>query len=322
MSKFLRGVVHDGSRLLGRTACGQFKLDAHNAANRHAELEQDYKTARRLGAKVQRFSVWLQDLCVGAIPQFYNWDRLDRLARLSRRHQDIQLVISHYEFHPYALEGALASGLNARLMESVAERIAKRYPGVFHSYVPSAEMGFWAGQIADGAAPWWPHLPGGWWQGFEPIAEQALSIAHGLRAGDPACRLATSEPWMPHMSAADNARPIATLLGWPDPVAEQEGVASYRRGLADLIDIVGLNVYQPGFFTEAVTQARAHFPGREIWLAEMGNIAAQHMSPAEVWQLASASGADVALWAPAGHMRSFGTGEWVGTPLEVVLAAA
>jgi len=69
---------------------------------------------------------------------------------------------------------------------------------------------------------------------------------------------------------------------------------------------------------EAVGQARAHFGNKEIWLAEMGNIAYPDLPPREVWQLAKASRASVALWAPAGHMRAFGQGEWVGLPLAAV----
>lgn len=319
MPNFIRGCVHDGSRLLGRTACGRYRLDVHNAANRHANLEADYHAARKAGARVQRFSVWLADLCVGAVPQFYSWDRLDRLAKLSQKHQDIQLVISHYEFHPYALEGALHSGLNARLMDNVGEAIAKRYPGVFHSYVPAAEMGFWAGQIARENPPWWPHLHGpDWWPGFQLIANQALATAAGLKRGDPTCKLATSEPWMEHLSVQDNARPHSTLLGWPDEVADREGMQSWLYGADSFVDIVGINVYQPYFMADAVAQAKVHFPGKEIWLAEMGNIAYPDKAPAEIWGLAEESRASVALWAPAGHMRAFGQGEWVGAPLEAV----
>jgi len=241
MADFQRGCVHDGSRLLGRTACGGYRLDVHNAANRHADLEADYHAARSAGARVQRFGAWLADLCVGAT--HFCWDRLDRLAALSRANRDIQLVVSHYEFHPACLEGALHSGLNAKLMAHVGEAIAHRYPDVFHSYVPAAEMGFWAGQIAGSNPPWWPHLHGAdWWPGFRLIADQALATAAGLRRGDPACRLATSEPWMEHLSVQDNARPHATLLGWPDAVAGREGVPAGPHGTESLVDIIGIKL--------------------------------------------------------------------------------
>ena len=138
-------------------------------------------------------------------------------------------------------------------------QIARRYLGV--------ELGIWTDWIAAPQCRQWPFGNRDWWQVYRQTSAITIAIAHGLKAGDPACRTRTamSESWgWGDMPYPDQARPFATILGQPDEVAEQNGCHSWQRGHAGLLDIVELNMYFENDIPGMLAAARRLFPSQQV----------------------------------------------------------
>jgi hypothetical protein len=74
------------------------------------------------------------------------------------------------------------------------------------------------------------------------------------------------------MPYPDQARPFATILGQADEVADQNNCPTWQQGHAELLDIVGLNVYFDNDIPHMLAAARHLFPGQKMVVAETANI--------------------------------------------------
>lgn len=303
------GGVFDSSRVRGLSIDGKADLDFHNTdMSGHAHrVEQDYELARSMGLTVFRDGAWLQKLFNrGEV----DWTWLDKLADLSQG--QIQLAICHYETHPYASEHSFWSGISSAIIIAVARKIAERYKGVFHSYVPVVELGYWTSKIAGPDSRWWPRGEKPWWQVYETTSQLAISVASAIKDSDPDARIAMSEPWGLQMDYDDQARPFNTLLGRFDKVAVANKCTTFRSGHEDLLDIVGINLYNLDTASEGIWAAKSMFPGKEIIVTETGNCHQGHIHPDDWLSWLKTSGAETVMWAPLVQMLGFEHGQLAG----------
>lgn len=312
------GASFDGSTVRGRSQDDTSYLHLSNCEHLYPYLATHHREALAAGCSLVRNGVWLADFYEG--PGRYNWRRLDHLAQLSRG-KDV-LVLQHYDALPGCTEAGFFNGRHAEQLGRMAEDIASQYRGVFSAYVPSCEMGYWAHMISEQTGgKWWPHGGRGWWECWRAISEGALRMVDGLRRGDAAAVIATSEPAGFGAPWPDQFRPHLTLLGQHDEVAAANGCFTFLLGGPEKLQIVGLNCYDPSQLRPAVAAARATFPAQQVWLAETGPLHHPGISVDEWLGLCRAAGPDAAVLAPAAPMRRFETGEFMDGALMKCAAA-
>jgi hypothetical protein len=172
----------------------------------------------------------------------------------------------------------------AEAMHELACRVARRYQGAFRSYNLGVELGIWTDWIAAPQSRQWPFGGRDWWAVFRQTSAITIAIARGLKAGDPACRTAMSEPWgWGEMPYPDQARPFATILGQPDAMADHHGCPTWQQGHAGLLDIVGLNIYFENDIPGMLAAARRLFPDKQVVVAETANLYRPDCHPPARW---------------------------------------
>ncbi len=305
-----KALVFDGSKVHGYGEAGQL-LNFVQTEHHSQHLPYHYQRARDMGFTRVRDSAWLD--FTAPKPGEYNYAYLDQLARQAETIQ-VQVEFQHYNWPAWLNEADILAGAATEAFGEMAAHLAQQYRGVFHSWLPATELGFWTVKLSEGH--WHPCRAWGWWDWYKLTSAAALAAAHGLRAGDPGCMLALSEPYgMSHLDFADQARPFATLLGRYDSVAEANGCHTWRQGASDLVQEIGLNCYHPLELRRALVDARVRFPDQQVVLAETGHLWHQWISPATWLALCQDAGADVACWGPGGPFRGFEHGQFIGGTL-------
>ena len=237
-----------------------------------AQLEADYQLFREeFGLTLFRDGAWLAKTCPA--PQQYDWSYLDRLASVSQG--QVTLTLCHYEWLPWLDAEDIWNGRAIDLMAEFAAQVARRYQGVFPSYVPVVESGYWTAMMTDWGR-WWPaqraHPGERWWKLYAMVGRMLIAMARAVREADPEAEIALNEPWAwhPQVSLHDQARPFFTLLGYPDPVAVEETGSDDWGGSEDLLQIVGLNFYnnwgvaQGWPLSRLLLEARRQFPDKSL----------------------------------------------------------
>lgn len=214
------GMCFDGSVVRGRGDDGRWLHFSNTRATGHEQqMEDNYRRARQMGLTLFRDTVLWDE--PDNHPD-YAW--LDRLERVSNG--QIELALNHYGLPEWIDEGMFWDGFAAEAMYELAYQIAHRYPGIFRSYNLGVELGIWADWIAAPNNRQWPFGDRDWWT-VRQTSAIAIAIAKGLKAGDPACVTAMSEPWgWGAMLYPDQARPFATVRGQWDEVAEQNSCST------------------------------------------------------------------------------------------------
>lgn len=300
-----QAIVFDGA------AVRDCRLDFQQTQHHSEHLDYHYQRARDMGMTRVRDSAWLDFTAPrkGVLDCRY----LDRLARHAET-VELWVEFQHYNWPRWLSEADILAGAATDAFAQVAEQLARQYAGVFAGWLPCVELGFWTCQLADGH--WHPLRPMGWWDWYKLTSALAVRVAHALRAGDPACKLAMSEPYgIPGMRWEDQARPFDTLLGRPDAVAEANGCHTWQQGSPGLLDEIGLNAYHPLELHAALADARGRYPGKQVVLAETGHVMHQWISKETWFALCADAGAEVACWGPGGPFRDFSTGEFIGGTL-------
>lgn len=273
------GMCFDGSVVRGRGDDGRPLHFTNTRATGHVErLEYDYLRARQMGLTRFRDTIlWDEE----ARRPDYRW--LDRLRAVS--HGQIELVLNHYGLPEWIDEAMFWGSGAAEAMHELAYQVARRYAGVFRSYNPGVELGIWTDWIAAPQSRQWPFGGRSWWEVYQQTSAITIAIAQGLKDGDPTCRTALSEPWGwdPAVPYADQARPFATLLGQPDEVASQHHCTTWQLGHADLLDIIGLNIYFDNDIAALLAAAQQLFPGKQVVVAETANIYRPDCHPPARW---------------------------------------
>jgi len=272
------GMCFDGSVVRGRGDDGRPLHFSNTRATGHVKYaENHYAQARRMGLTRFRDTVLWDEANRG--PD-YHW--LNRLRAVS--HGQVELVLNHYGLPEWVDAPMFWNGGAAEVMFELAYRIARRYPGAFRCYNPGAELGIWTDWIAAPQNRQWPFGGRDWWPVYRQTSAITIAIAKGLKAGDPACRTAMSEPWgWGDMPYDDQARPFATVLGQRDPVAEANGCATWQQGHAGLLDVVGLNIYFENDIPGMLAAARRLFPRQQVVVAETGNLHRPDCHPPARW---------------------------------------
>ncbi|OGX81145.1 hypothetical protein [Hymenobacter coccineus] len=273
------GMCFDGSVVRGRGDDGQPLHFSNTRATGHVEhLEFHYARARQMGLTRFRDTVLWDEQ--NRAPD-YHW--LDRLQAVGQG--QIELVLNHYGLPEWIDEAMFWDGRAAAMMHDLAQQIAQRYPGAFRSYNVGVELGIWTDWVAAPQSRQWPFGGRSWWEVYRQTSAITIAIAQGLKAGDPACRTAMSEPWGwdPAVPYADQARPFTTVLGRPDAVAEAHGCHTWQQGRADLLDVVGLNIYFDNDIPALLAAARQLFPGKAVIVAETANIYRPDCHPPALW---------------------------------------
>ena len=273
------GGCFDGSVVRGRGDDGRPLHFSNTRATGHvARLEVDYQRARQLGLTRFRDTI-LWDEARGT-PD-YAW--LDRLAAVSQG--QIELALNHYGLPEWLTAPQFWNGEAAAAMRALADQVARRYRGAFRSYNLGVELGIWTDWIAAPQSRQWPFGERSWWEVYRQTSAITLAIAQGLKAGDPTCRTAMSEPWGwdPAVPYADQARPFATLLGQYDAVAEAHDCHTWQQGHPGLLDIVGLNIYFDNDLAALLAAARRLFPAQQVVVAETANIYRPDCHPPALW---------------------------------------
>ena len=214
------GMCFDGSVVRGRGDDGRWLHFSNTRATGHEQqMEDNYRRTRQMGLTLFRDTVLWDE--PNNHPD-YAW--LDRLERV--RNGQIELALNHYGLPEWIDEGMFWDGFAAEAMYELAYQIAHRYPGIFRSYNLGVELGIWTDWIAAPNNRQWPFGDRDWWT-VRQTSAIAIAIAKGLKAGDPACVTAMSEPWgWGAMLYPDQARPFATLRGQWDEVAEQNSCST------------------------------------------------------------------------------------------------
>lgn len=302
------GMCFDGSVVRGRGDDGRRLHFSNTRATGHVEhLEFHYRQARRMGLTRFRDTVLWDE--ARRAPD-YRW--LDRLQAVSDG--QIELVLNHYGLPEWVDEAMFWGPGAAAEMYEQAYQIARRYPGAFRSYNLGAELGIWTDWIAAPQNRQWPFGGRSWWEVYRQTSAVTIAIARGLKAGDPACRTAMSEPWGwdPAVPYADQARPFATVLGRPDAVAEAHGCHTWQQGHAGLLDVVGLNIYFENDLPALLAAARRLFPAQAVVVAETGNLMRPDCHPPARWWAKFEALAESALevsWSPGLAMLTHELGE-------------
>jgi hypothetical protein len=273
------GMCFDGSVVRGRGDDGRPLHFSNTHATGHTEhAEFHYRRARQMGLTRFRDTVLWDEARRG--PD-YAW--LDRLQALSQG--QIELVLNHYALPEWLDEASFWGEGAAAAMYELSYQVARRYAGAFRSYNLGAELGIWTDWIAAPNNRQWPFGNRSWWEVYRQTSAITIAIARGLKAGDPTCRTAMSEPWGwdPAVPWADQARPFATILGQPDEVAVAHGCFTWQQGHADLLDIVGLNIYFENDLAGMLAAARQLFPSQRVVVAETGNLLRPDCHPPALW---------------------------------------
>ena len=151
-------------------------------------------------------------------------------------------------------------------------------------------------------------------------------MTRAIREADSTTLIMLSKPWNwdAELSLAYQARPFATLLGCPEPVAVRETGSDTWGGDPSLLQIVGLNFYnnwgvaQGWPVARLLLEARRHFPDQQIifnatsnaHFADRHTIAGWLQLIDEQVELYDAQGADVqaVTWAPILTLGDFDWG--------------
>ena len=268
----------DGSVVRGRGDEGRPLYFSNTRATGHVgQMEYNYSRARAMGLTRFRDTVlWNErDKCPD-----YPW--LDRLQAVSNG--QIELALNHYGLPEWITEAMFWSEGAAEAMYELAYQIGCRYAGAFRSYNLGVELGIWTDWIAAPNNRQWPFGNRDWWTAYQQTSAITIAIAKGLKAADPTCLTAMSEPWgwgpMPY---PDQARPFATILGQEDDVARQNHCATWQQGHDSLLDIVGLNIYFDNGIPQMLAAARQLFPGKKVVVAETANIYRPDCHPPARW---------------------------------------
>lgn len=273
------GCCFDGSVVRGRGDDGRPLHFSNTQATGHVtNLERHYEQVRQMGLTRFRDTILWDE---SRRTPDYAW--LDRLQVLS--HGQIELVLNHYGLPEWLTEADFWGGRAAEAMRELAYQVASRYPGTFRSYNLGVEIGIWTDWIAAPQSRQWPFGNRSWWQVYQQTSAITIAIAQGLKAGDPACRTAMSEPWGwdPAVPYADQARPFATIMGQYDEVAEANECHTWQQGHADLLDVVGLNIYFDHDLPGQLAAARRLFPAKQVVVAETANIYRPDCHPPALW---------------------------------------
>ena len=274
------GMCFDGSVVRGRGDDGRWLHFTNTRATGHVEnVAFHYARARAMGLTRFRDTVLWDE---AARQPDYRW--LDQLHALSQG--QTELVLNHYGLPEWLDEAAFWSEGAADAMRELAYQVARRYRGGgFRSYNVGVELGIWTDWIAAPQSRQWPFGGRPWWEVYRQTSAITLAIAEGLKAGDPDCRTAMSEPWGwdPHVPYADQARPFLTLLGHPDAVAAAHDCHTWQQGSRDLLDIIGLNIYFDHDIPALLAAARALFPDKQVVVAETANVYRPDCHPPARW---------------------------------------
>lgn len=273
------GMCFDGSVVRGRGDDGRWLHFSNTRALGHVEqAELHYRRARQMGLTLFRDTVLWDE--ARRAPD-YAW--LDRLAALSQG--QIELVLNHYALPEWLDEAAFWGDGAATAMHELSCQVARRYGGAFRSYNLGAELGIWTDWIAAPQSRQWPFGQRSWWEVYRQTSAITIAIAQGLKAGDPGCLTAMSEPWgwNPTVPWDDQARPFATVLGHYDEVAEANDCHTWQQGHAGLLDIVGLNIYFENDIAGMLAAARRLFPAQKVVVAETGNLLRPDCHPPRLW---------------------------------------
>jgi hypothetical protein len=331
----------DAGHIRGGTPDWKHELNFHQLeiTGHGQQLEADYRIFREeFGLARFRDGAWLAKSYPA--PGQFDWSHLDRLAEVSRG--EVTLSLCHYEWLPWIGEEDVWSGRVVDLMGDFARRVAERYRGRFAAYIPVVECGYWVAMMT-GWARWWPARPGApkrtWWEMYAVVGRMMAAIARGVREGDPNAKIALSEPWAwhPHVPLEDQARPMNTLLGRPDPVAQREIGTDDLGGAPNLLQVVGLNFYndwgtEQGWpLSRLIMEARKTYPEQELVMGESGNCHFSHCHTVEGWlrlidaevEEANRQGAALTTvtWAPILTLGDFDWGQpapgaWVSWDLD------
>ena len=273
------GMCFDGSVVRGRGDDGRPLHFSNTRATGHVEhAEFHYRRARQIGLTRFRDTILWNE---AAHCPDYAW--LDRLQALSQG--QVELVLNHYALPEWLDEAMFWGDGAAAAMYELSYQVARRCAGAFRSYNVGAELGIWTDWIAAPNNRQWPFGNRSWWEVYRQTSAITIAIAQGLKAGDPSCRTAMSEPWGwdPTVPWADQARPFATILGQPDEVAVANNCFTWQQGHAGLLDIVGLNIYFENDIAGMLAAARQLFPAQRVVVAETGNLLRPDCHPPALW---------------------------------------
>lgn len=293
----IRAAALDSSTVRGRSYCHTYDLHHSNNAYRAESLEQTYFVAKANGVQMMRVGAWMQQ--TNPAREVFDWTYLDRVAELAKG-LPTALVLYHYDWPTWLSGSEVLSPMAPTFMLRAAQQVAKRYKGVFHSYVPMCETSFQAHMIDCGR--WFPNAGGGRThpaQVWEAISNALKATAMGVQWGDPSAIIGTSEPFVAG-SFDNDARPFDVLA---------------REGL---LHIVGVNNYNYHGLEASRKEAAQRWPGRPVWLAESGPIWQREHEPKEAqpwYDEAARAGYEAMFYCPAMPMLCFDHGRLVGQPL-------
>jgi hypothetical protein len=268
----------DGSVVRGWGDDGRWLQFSNTWATGHKDqMEVNYRRARQMGITLFRDTVlWDESR---RCPD-YTW--IDRLQHVSNG--QIELALNHYGLPEWITEAMFWSDQAAEAMYEQSYQIAHRYQEAFRSYNIGVELGIWTDWIAAPNNRQWPFGGRSWWEVYRQTSAITIAIAKGLKAGDPACQTAMSEPWgWGDMPYPDQARPFATILGQPDAIANQNNCLTWQQGRSDLLDIIGLNIYFDNDIPHMLQTARNLFPGKKVVVAETANVYRPDCHPPALW---------------------------------------
>jgi hypothetical protein len=254
------GMCFDGSVVRGIGDDGRRLHFSNTWATGHKrQMEDNYRRGRQMGLTLFRDTVLWDESKRG--PD-YTW--VDRLQTISNG--QIELALNHYGLPEWIDEAMFWGGQAEEAMYEQAYQIAHRYQGAFRSYNIGVELGIWTDWIAAPNNRQWPFGGRPWWEVYRQTSAITIAIAKGLKAADPTCLTAMSEPWgWGDMPYPDQARPFLTVLGFRDVVATQNKCLTWQQGQAGLLDIIGLNIYFENDIANMLRMARHLFPGKKLW---------------------------------------------------------
>ena len=301
------GMCFDGSVVRGRGDDGRQLHFSNTWATGHKDqMEDNYRWGRQMGLTLFRDTVLWDE--AKQCPD-YAW--LDRLQNTSNG--QIELALNHYGLPEWINEAMFWDGQAAEVMYQQAFQIAHRYQGAFRSYNIGVELGIWTDWIAAPTNRQWPFGGRSWWEVYRQTSAITIAIARGLKAGDPCCLTAMSEPWgWGDMPYPDQARPFATVLGQVDEVAVQNNCLTWQQGQPGLLDIIGLNIYFEHDIAHMLVAARHLFAGKKIVVAETANIYRPDCHPPALWwaKFEALQEADLEVsWNPGFSMLNHELGE-------------
>jgi hypothetical protein len=308
----IHGLCFDGSTIRGVGVDGQ-PLDFCNTldSGHFDQLESDYALARSMGCT--RFREALLWDVTSASRQRMDFTWLNRVAAISQG--QIELALTHYAIPRWFTAAEFWRGAAAKRLYYLARTIARSFKGCFRSYNPAVELGTWTNLIAAPHNRQWPQGDRSWWDVYRVTSGITIALARGLKDGDPDCKVALCEPWgFRGMDYDDQARPFNTLLGLRDEVAEANGCHTWQQGYPELLDIVGLNIYQDNGIEQMLTEARQRFPDQLVVVGETANTQHWECNPPQLWwdkfNLPGEENLEVA-WCPGLQMRTHEDGNWM-----------